>query len=291
MAAKKYPVEYEMHDEMHDENDNAVDAWQIGPQVAGLLAEARAKDLRWAHINLPVTLGADTAAPGMTRVVAVLTRRITDGHYGFTLASVQYQGGEQLARARQVLTRHIRYKWCPSHGLIWQAPLELPQIHTCFAITINGHELRVDLLLYDPDSHSVRDAPRVYNGSVLVGEFGPYECDGFHVRSMYRGVNRAIEIARQILRDEIDETAREQSCQIDHENYDDHRSIKSRVFKEGDLVVWESESRAGAEPVVKRGAEICGESPEAWKRIARAAAAGWREAALGQLRHFVLDLS
>jgi hypothetical protein len=104
VAAKKYPIEYEMH----DENDNAVDAWQIGPQVAGLLAEARAKDLRWAHIILPVTLGADTAAPGMTRVVAVLTRRITDGHYGFTLVSVRYQGGEQGREILNVLEPQIR---------------------------------------------------------------------------------------------------------------------------------------------------------------------------------------
>lgn len=278
MATKlnKFSVEYAFH----DENDNTVDAWQIGPQVTGLIAEARAKDLRWAHIILPVVYDDQNL------LVAVLTRSIAEGHYGFTLVSVAYDGAEQLARARQALTRHIRYKWCPSHGLVWQQPLKLPEIRKCLSIVLNAHELWVDLLLYDADSLSVQDASKVYDQGELVGEFGPFECDGFHARSMYQGVNRAIELARRILETEIDQTAREQVCRIDHENYGNHRLIKSRVFKlENGLIGWE----LAIGDDVRMGAETCGsENPENWKRIARTAAIGWREAVLEQLEEFVI---
>jgi hypothetical protein len=159
------------------------------------------------------------------------------------------------------------------------------KVYPCFSIVINGHELRLDLWLYDPESLSLQDASKLYDRGELVAEFGPFGCDGFHVRSMYRGVNKTIEIARRILRDEVDQTAREQSCQIDHENYGDHRSVKSQVFKlENGNLGWEL-----IDSEVKQiGAETCGDGPENWKRIARTAAIGWREAALEQLEEFII---
>jgi hypothetical protein len=57
------------------------------------------------------------------------------------------------------------------------------ELHCCSSIKINSRELRLDLWLYDPDSLSVKDASKLYDRDELVGEFGPFACDGLHARS------------------------------------------------------------------------------------------------------------
>jgi hypothetical protein len=122
---KKFEVVYTSH----DENDGDVEAFGIVPQVNQLLNVAAERQMRWAHIILPVTLVPDSAFPGMTKVVAVLSRRIDNsgGMYGFTLCHVTYCGPEELVPARKALEREVKVHWCKQHRFEWQAPLELEQ--------------------------------------------------------------------------------------------------------------------------------------------------------------------
>ena len=161
-----------------------------------------------------------------------------------------------------------------------------PEISERFTVQINEHALRVDLWVYNGEDRELWDASRVYNQGEQVGEYGPFECDGFHSQATYRGVNQVVEIARQILQTEIDETTREQTCQIEHLGYGQRISVKSRVFVEKGQLVWE----LIINDRVQRGSEVCTDGSEGWQRLARMAAQRWRDAVGEQLAPFVVHL-